>query len=89
MAMEESALKAKKFRSAKKNLPADCGNRDFYPIQIGMEGPPDGANHSTPAATRGPDTGVIDRLAQCEGQAGRAAGDIGNRDRQGGAVAEP
>jgi hypothetical protein len=38
MAMEESSLQAKKFRSAEKNLPADCGNRNFYPIQIGMEG---------------------------------------------------
>jgi hypothetical protein len=80
MAMEESSLEAKKFRSAKKNLADRCGNLDLP--NSNRDGGTAAPTPTSPAI-RVPTRGVIDRLARYEGwQARRGAGGMGKGDRQ-------
>jgi hypothetical protein len=80
MAMEESSLEAKKFRSAKKKFAGRCGNLDLP--NSNRDGGT-AAPTPTPPAIRVPTRGVIDRLAGYEGwQAGAPLGGIGKGDRQ-------
>jgi hypothetical protein len=69
MAMEESSLKAKKFRSRGKKSPEIA---IFTQLQIGMEGPPDGAARSPPPARRVPTRGCDRSPGGVRGMASRA-----------------